>query len=296
MGKIRDIYDRIAKRCISLSAKCTVHLINGLYGTEYSSESKVTYRWTENVDNELKRTLADTIITINDQHSYHIEFQMTKDGDIILRLFEYGFHYALSSHGRSDTLVFPEPMVVYLYDRENFPDEYRIHIQFGKKDAFVYSVPVFKYLKKSLEELEQKKLTILLPFQLLRLRRTIEKERTQENIEALKKLIRHDILDSINRNLDAGNITQTEAAKLAQLTLRLYHHIYQEYEELEKEGVNQMAEEALILDVDILEYKIKTLEGEKQVWKLKAQGNSMEKIAEQTGFSPAKVQEILTAE
>ncbi len=228
---------------------------------------------------------------------------MTKDSDIILRLFEYGFHYALNSQANSDTLVFPEPLVVYLYDRDSFPDEYVMNIQFGSQKAFPYRVPVFKYLKTPLEELEQKKLIVLLPFQLLRLRRAIENERTKENMEALKTLIRHDILDSINRNVSAGNISQTEAAKLAQLTLRLYNHIYQEYEELEKEGVNQMAEEALILDVDILEDRIETLEeetrhlkAETQIWKLKARGNTAEEIAEQTGMNLKEVDEILSSE
>lgn len=131
--EIHDIYDRIAKRCLSLSTRCTVHLINGLFGTDYPPDSNVSYHWTENTDNELKKTLADTIVTINQCHSYHIEFQMAKDGDILLRVLEYGFHHAIRSTGSQDTIRFPEPLIVYLYDSESFPDEYTLQISFGEQ-------------------------------------------------------------------------------------------------------------------------------------------------------------------
>ena len=48
---------------------------------------------------------------------------------------------------------------------------------------------------------------ILIPFELLKLRRVIEKSRTPENLNALQHLINHDILEAIQLNLDAGNIT-----------------------------------------------------------------------------------------
>lgn len=321
MERIHDIYDRIAKRCVSLSGRSTVNLINGLYGTNYPVDSEVSYNWTENSDDELKRTLADTIITINNHHSYHIEFQMTKDGDIVMRVLDYGFHHALNNIKNKDTIRFPEPLIVYLYDREGFPDEYTLNISFGKQGTFVYHIPVFKYLEKSMEELDNKKLIALLPFQLLRLRRAIEKERTAENMEALKNLVTHDILDSLNNNENAGNITRTDAMKLRRMILHLYHHIYDKYDELEREGVNRMAEEALIFDVDILDYKIQKqeqeiqkqeqeiqkqgqeieeqrseiqkLELEKRVWKLSAQGKNAEEICKETELDLEEVKRIL---
>lgn len=69
MNKIHDIYDRISKRCMALSAKCTIQLVNGLYGTDYPLDSEVTYNWTENIQDDLKKTLADAIVTINRKYS-----------------------------------------------------------------------------------------------------------------------------------------------------------------------------------------------------------------------------------
>lgn len=76
----------------------------------------------------------------------------------------------------------------------------------------------------------------------------------------MKKLILHDILNSINTSLQNGIITYYEAIKLGNMVLLLYRHIYSQYEELKKEGIEKMAEKALIFDIDILEYKIKNLE------------------------------------
>ncbi|MCI7790173.1 MAG: hypothetical protein MR531_05280 [Lachnospiraceae bacterium] len=67
------IYDKIFKKVLTLSSKAVINFINGLFETQYSTDAKVTYNWTEFHDDNLKRILADTIITIDGCHSYHIE-------------------------------------------------------------------------------------------------------------------------------------------------------------------------------------------------------------------------------
>ena len=46
MKQFHTIFDRVAKRCLSLSPKTTIRLINGLYGTDYPLDSPVEYNWT----------------------------------------------------------------------------------------------------------------------------------------------------------------------------------------------------------------------------------------------------------
>ena len=70
------IFDKMFKRILTLSTKAVINLINGLFGTDYLEDSKNTYNWTEFEDDNLRKTLADTIITINDMYSYHMEAQM----------------------------------------------------------------------------------------------------------------------------------------------------------------------------------------------------------------------------
>ncbi len=82
MNEIYQIYDKAFKRILTLSEKTVINLINGLFDTNYPTDSKITYNWTEHENKDLKRTLADSILTINGRDSYHIEAQMTEDEEI----------------------------------------------------------------------------------------------------------------------------------------------------------------------------------------------------------------------
>ena len=44
---IYQIYDKIFKKILTLSATAVVNLINGLFGTNYLPGSTVDYNWTE---------------------------------------------------------------------------------------------------------------------------------------------------------------------------------------------------------------------------------------------------------
>ena len=255
MTEAHDIFDRAAKRCISLSKQGTIMLINGLYDKNYPLDSEVEYHWTEHHDEALKKTLADTIIVLNHTDSYHMEVQMYPDKEIVLRVFEYGYRHAMVRRNGTDILVFPNPRILYLYEDGNAPDYEELLIDFGEQGQFTYRVPTFKYLKIPLEELKRRQLIALLPFQLLRLRKEIERKRTPENMEALKDLIRHDIIGTITENIAAGNLSVSDGRKLKQITLQLYRHLYKDYKELEKAGVNDMVEDAMVLDIDIIEYE-----------------------------------------
>lgn len=262
---IHHIYDKVFKKILTMSAGSVIRLINGLFGTDYPVDSEVTYNWTEFHDGRLRHTLADTILTINGTDSYHLEAQMSADQDIIFRVFEYGFGHANRTRAAADDisyLRFPEPRIIYLYYQKKVPDSYILKLDFGSQGTFDYKVPAMKFLEISAEELNRRNMVILIPFFLLKLRKSIEKSRTPENVEALKSLVMNDIIGSINRNLEAGNITFDDADKLRQLTHMLYRHLYSHYEEME--AVNDMTDESLILDVDIYMEKLEQAEKREQ--------------------------------
>lgn len=269
---VYHIYDKVFKKILTLSSKAVINLINGLFDTDYPTDSTVSYNWTEFENNELRRILADTILTINGKYSYHMEAQMTEDEDIIFRVFDYGYghadrnrRYAVNmltdekgyieenSIESGCELLFPEPKIIYLYASAKAPNEYHLRLNFGSQGSFLYKVSTFKFLETSLEELNSKKMIILIPFQLLKLRKLMKKERSEENLKALQYLIEHDIIESIEQNLTLNNITPDDARRLKQLTHRLYQHIYSHYDEMEV--LNVLTDESLILDIDIIEKK-----------------------------------------
>ena len=323
-----DIYDRVCKRCISFSRKGTILLINGLFGRDYPLDSTVDYNWTEHEDDDLKKTLADSIITINHRDSYHIEVQMYPDSRIVMRVFEYGFRHALTSQSDMEVLNFPDPLILYLYEDGNGAETQRLLVNFGTQGSFEYCVPTYRYLRMGREELERRKLIVLIPFQLRRLRKAIERERTEENLKALKRLVQDDIIRVINDNVAAGNISPMEGQTLKQMTLWLYRHVYSGYAELEREGVNTMVEEGLILDMDIIvmqerkkarewaqkearEWARREVQKEAQEWareqvkeqtaaikgmlaKLRSLGFSDEEILKCSGLTPEQLQKLET--
>ena len=83
------------------------------------------------------------------------------------------------------------------------------------------------------KEINEKKLFALLPFLLLRVRKKMEKVRSEEHMEELKCLILDDIMNTINRNEAVGNLSPSDAINLRELTMKLYMRVYSKYGELE---------------------------------------------------------------
>ena len=91
-----DIFDRIFKRIITLSSATIVRFINGIFNADYPIDSTITYNWTENVDDKLKKTIADTIISILMNTSTGVIF-------ILLKSFIFVFKSLFSISNRVNT-------------------------------------------------------------------------------------------------------------------------------------------------------------------------------------------------
>ena len=266
MKEIHQIYDKAFKRILTLSDKAVINLINGLFGTDYPTNSKITYNWTEHEDKDLKRTLSDSILTINDRDIYHIEAQITEDEEIVFRVFEYGFGHAYKNRtfeNGNETLIFPRPCIVYLDEgkKDTIPDEYTLVLKFEDQGEFSYKVPVFKLQSISLQELNDKKLIALLPFLLLKLRKKIERIRSKENMEELQNLVVNDIICTIRKNEEVGNLSSIDAINLIDLTSKLYMQIYAKYKEM-GEFTMRLFDQSMELAGDKYEKSVEELEEE----------------------------------
>lgn len=268
MEEINDIFDRSFKRLFSLSNTAILSLINGLFGTDYAPDSSIIYANRESVNASLKRHFADIFLIVNGKHHYHLEAQIYTDSSIVLRVFEYGFYHALESRpDGSYRLDFPEPVVIYLVDSPDIPPESVLRLSFSGQGTFDYHVRNLVYPRQSLSELEQKKLIVLIPFQMLRLRAILYdgsgrvKFPSQSEFQQLKEIITSDIMNSIEANLAVGNITYADAAKLTELTNNLYEQILLHYR---KRGGDQtmgvMLPGAIELPHDDIIFKLERLE------------------------------------
>ncbi|MCL2099438.1 MAG: hypothetical protein FWH24_03250 [Oscillospiraceae bacterium] len=252
---ITQIYDKIFKRILTLSSVAVIGFINGIFGRNFPKDSKLTYNWTESVKTNLERTIADTIITVNDTEKFHTEIQINNDNTIVLRVFDYGYQDALKYRKTENDriiLEFPQSKIIFLEHNANTPDEVVLELDFKNQGSFEYRVPAMKFLEHSIEDLNKQRLVILLPLYLLKLRREIEKEQSMKNALKLKSLINDGIIKSIEDNEKAGNITHEDTIVLIKLLERLYTHLYGKIKEFKQEGVKDIMTEKLIFDVDII--------------------------------------------
>ena len=263
---IHDIYDRIFKRIITLSSPTIIRFINGIFQTDYDLSSTIDYNWTENVDNNLRKTIADTILTINKTDSYHMEAQMYKDDDsIIFRVFDYGYRHALrkaenifNSEGIicGMKLKFPRQIVIYLEASSGIPDEYGITLVFENGKEFTINVPTLKYQDKELKEIIENNLIILLPFKLLKIRNSFEKayksqnyNKLEQEISRLRETYEHDIISTIEDSYKQGVISREDMNVLIYLSRKLFEHLYSKYTNV-KEVDNMLHDESLDLEID----------------------------------------------
>ncbi|MDD3339181.1 MAG: hypothetical protein PHS82_10040 [Lachnospiraceae bacterium] len=255
--QIMHIFDKVLKKGLTLSQIATINFLNGCFDEDFPLDSTITYNWTEHIDDELKKTIADGIITVNGEKAYHVEGQIAKDDEMQFRMFDYGYKHALTAMDGCEVLHFPEPVIIYLYKYGKTPDVQKILLDFGTQGTFEYKVNTFKLLEHNLEEVNRRKMLVLLPFMILKFRDAFEKERTEENMNALQNYILNDILGVIKENVEAGNLTVADAERLRNLIAILYRYLYAGYEECQKEGINDMVEEGLVLEMDIIEYEHK---------------------------------------
>ena len=256
----KDIFDYSFKRIMALQSPVIINFINSIFEVNHSLNSKITYNLTENVDDNLKKTIADTIITINDTDSYHIEAQMYKDDkSIMLRMFEYGYNHSKRSpedvYNSSGVrcgikLTFPKQVVIYLDSGGKIPNEYSITLRVNGNKEYTFKIPTIKFQKESLESIIEKHMIILLPFKLLKVRnrfKTAYEKCANESVDMinknkrLKKVARelrdiyyHDIIDTIRKSFDTGIIDYADMNTLIEITKELLDYLYSKYSKVKE--------------------------------------------------------------
>ena len=120
--EIYHIFDKVFKKVLTLSSKAVINLINGLFGTDHPLDSTITYNQTEFEDDNLKKILADTILTINGRNSYHLEAQRENDNSIVFRVFEYGFGHANRTRKMVILIPFHVLKLLYAIEKGKFDD------------------------------------------------------------------------------------------------------------------------------------------------------------------------------
>ncbi|GBU24408.1 hypothetical protein R83H12_01038 [Fibrobacteria bacterium R8-3-H12] len=222
------------------SSPAVVHFINGLFDKNYNPNSKVEFSATESVSKKqgkLGKIMSDIILKVNGD-SFLIETQIKDDLEIALRAFQYAFANAKNNKEISDDSLIkirlPEPKIIYFESTAKTPDMVTLQIEYPK-GRFNYEVPTFKVLDKSLEELAQKKMALILPFYLLKFRKEIKKKNTnskkRKEIASKMTLLLEELGRILIYSLENSILSNGDISVLCDEIKRMHIEIYGCYKE-----------------------------------------------------------------
>ncbi|MDR2527873.1 MAG: hypothetical protein LBD04_02495 [Synergistaceae bacterium] len=238
------IFDLIFKRLMELSDVAIINFINGLFGEDHPLNSVVRRPKTETISEKLKRLMSDTIITINEKDAYHIEAE-TSSENIVVRVFEYGYAEAIrtkttSYGGQEISLKFPDARIIYWESTGRAPDVVMLSLLFPDGSSHDYKVKTLKFLEREIRELAERKLVILLPFYVLKLRKRVAAARTKERraeLAAEMKFILDEVIEAVERSANEGLMSESDKRNVLEYTERMYKELFARYDELKEADV-----------------------------------------------------------
>ena len=320
MEKEKVKLDEVLKFLFSTSNKVLVKLLNGIFNENFNvDEVELTVSNNEFVEDDLGILRGDMFFDIlnkdYDKASYHIEFQTKNDNTMIIRMFEYGFRKGKEQlkslkNNKQDikTIYFPKQKVIFFEENKNIKDQLKLKIVFPDEQEIIYIVEVMKYWEYSDEELREKKMYPLMPLQLFKLRKELEKAHNKNDLNKIKELSNNakvlasklakesailfeadeilgedfhkmllaiqNLIEYLNRNyMNDENIED----EVTTMTKTLYDP------EVEKRGIEKGIEKGREEGINLT----------KKVFKLSVVGESISNIAKICGISEEEVREIL---
>ncbi|GHV47101.1 hypothetical protein AGMMS49546_36340 [Spirochaetia bacterium] len=293
------LFDKVFKESMRLSKKAVIHFINGLFGVNHPLNSALNYPNTEYISEDLKRLVSDMVIVVGGCR-YQLEAQINNDLNMAIRVFRYGFEESLRSRTVKDgeiTLPFPQVRVIYWETTRKTPDKLTLNLVFPDGKIHKYRVKTFKFLDHSIAELEQRKMSILLPFYVLKLRKQVKAAKTSKRRQELAKemeLLLNELTDTAERSARAGILDNHDLADVIKQINRLHHELYQGYNEFKE--IDEMAQRQNLRWSEKVERRGKR-QGSREkaseiARKMKAYGDPVEKITSITGLSPAQIEKL----
>ncbi len=235
--------DELIKRLFHLSKKPLLNVLNALYDDNLPETAKVSYGSTEFIRDDLVKSTADMFIEVASGktiYRYHIEFQTTYDKNIIIRMFRYGFEKAkelldLADLTKPPEMEFPDPRVIFIEENEKIPDILQLRIKIPKQESLLYQVPAFKYWLYDTQQLYAKKMYLLLPLQVFKIRKYL-RVKSKMDAEAYRNLLQtaEEVVKTITLALAEVKITPKDAGEMQAIMVNIMEYLYGKYGDYSK--------------------------------------------------------------
>ncbi len=175
-----SLWDEMLKAIVERMPEQLLPLIEDVFQVTYEKGTKIRILPTnkvvpKNVQNrKLTSIYSDIAVQIGSDY-YHLESQLKNDKFMAIRMIRYDFHLALSNSvteiGPNEYLIeFPKSVVLYMEPNSNIPDKLICHVKYADGNIHDYTIPTLKLSDYNLKQIQDKHLTIFIPFLLLQLR------------------------------------------------------------------------------------------------------------------------------
>ncbi|MBQ5989537.1 MAG: hypothetical protein IJL67_08600 [Oscillospiraceae bacterium] len=262
MKESYHIYDQLFKMLFRTAGIMLIRFINKVFGKNFPLNSKIVFIDPNGVPAEDSELEMDLYFTICGE-TFHIEAQ-AYDDDMMIRLIEYAFSNVHDKYEKIDSTHaryhMVDQAVVFLKDFDRTKDKLYITLVLPDKREIEYALPAVRALGYTPKELVENDMEILLPFQILRLyRRAKNYHRRSE--EAKKKFLTdfEKMINEIITTLDSlkkdKRVTNEEYRLMLEITRKIKDHIYNNIDDIEKQGADRMLNERIILYTEEAEAK-----------------------------------------
>ena len=260
---INTPYDDVFRTLLNDCPKLIIPVINEIFKEHYSGTEEILFFPNEHFLNkqggkeEERVTDSAFVIQSPKMKSYHMECQSTPDNSMLVRIFEYDAQIALDNgkiEGNMLTVDFPNSAILFLRCDEKTPDEMKLCLR-TPGGNLEYGIPVMKQKNYEIEEIFEKDLLFLIPFNIFTHEKKLQEyDKSEEKLEMLKREYER-IRMRLEELCEHRHIDEYTKCTIIDMLYRVLENLAGKYENV-KEGVKS------VMGGKVLEYEAKTIRNE----------------------------------
>ncbi|MDE6530929.1 MAG: hypothetical protein K2K96_09175 [Lachnospiraceae bacterium] len=270
----RKLWDEILKAIVDTMPTQLFPLFREVYGKEYPEGTSIvlleteTSTFWESGEEPPGSTFMDIALLVGGTDYYHLECQMKNDHEMVIRMFAYDVHFAVT-HTKAMkrdageiTLKFPHSVVIYPEGSNAVPDHLQCRILFQDNSEHIYQIPTVKVQTYSLEEIRKKHLILFLPYTMLRFRPRLRQEKKIAEKELTEYL--EEVILILEKEVSAGGLTDRQYHDYVRLIRHAAKRVFAKHRKLWEE-VDKMTKPLIKLpsvEIRELEEKLAKQEAE----------------------------------
>ena len=262
MKESYHIYDQLFKRLFRTAGKMLIRFINKVFGKNFPLDSKIVFTDPNGIPADGSELEMDLYFTICGE-TFHIEAQ-AYDDDMMIRLIEYAFSNVHDKYEKIDSTharyYMVNQAVVFLKDPDRTKDKLYITLVLPDKCEIEYALPSVSALGYTPKELVENDMEILLPFQIIKLYRQAKnynqysEDDKKDFLNAFETMI-NDIITTLDSLKKDERVTNEEYRIMLEITRKIKEHIYNNIDDIIKQGADRMLNERIILFTEEAEAK-----------------------------------------